>query len=518
MSQTIDPVFSQAELAVLHQAGVSEKNRTSIYNVRGYQPVSHEVSHLPVKVSGTIPPDFKGVYLRNGANARFGSTASHLHPFNGAGMIHQVQIDNGAITYSNFFIKTPRDVFEQKVGHEVYPQFSDLAIGAKGVLPKLKLIEAKKASGEIPNLTPLELSTASTAVQMHHGKLYCLNETAFPFVLDSRKTEERLILDGSGRLETWGGKLQSPFSAHPRIDPNNGSFYNISIHRQNGGVFYSRLEDGDLVDHQLIHQQPGSSWMAYLHDYIVSENYIIFPDVSLRADRARLGKEDSIYYFDGDYKMRWGVLPRFPKHGDSVRWFETDGPGFIWHMINGWEMLSDEGTKQIVLYAPLFVEYPDGVSIHSPHEPHADVYKWTLDLESRKVKSKKLIDGPYERPSINLSRSGLPSRYAYLLDETGGYMGKGVLKYDLFEEKEVGYLSYGDALGGEPLFVPRVDAKSEDDGYVVDLLMKEDSADLAIFSAASLKELARIHLPSRVPFGVHACWLTQGQIAGLSHN
>lgn len=512
-------IFSSEELEFLGQLSdeAAAYNHDSVYNVPGYTPVSHEVRHLPVKVTGQLPKDLQGVYLRNGANARFKKTMSRLHAFNGAGMLHQVQIRDGEVTYSNFFVRTPRDAFEEKVGREIYPQFSDLANGAATAPRKLELIEAKKAQGAIPNLSPLELSTASTAVQMHKGKLYCLNETAFPFALNTREVEGRLVMDGTGHLETWGGKLQSPFSAHPRIDPKTGAFYNVSMHRFNGGIFYSRLEDGDLKDHQLIHQQEAGGWMAYLHDYIVSDNYVIFPDTSLRSDRTRIGREDSIYYFDPGYKMRWGVLPRFPKTGDTVRWFETDEPGFIWHMVNGWEQVGDDGHKQIVVFAPMFKDYPTGVPIHSPDETHGKFHKWVLDLDSGTVQARQLLDGAFERPSINLARSGLPNRFAYLLDESGGYMGKGVLKYDLQEEKEVGYLSYGDALGGEPLFVPREGATDEDDGYLVDLLMKGDEAALVVFSAATLKELGRIQLPARVPFGVHACWLGQGRLAEMRH-
>lgn len=516
----IETIFSAEELQLLDQisADAEAHNRTSVYNVPGYAPVSHETRHVPVKVAGQLPKDLRGVYLRNGANARFKKTMSRAHAFNGAGMLHQVQIGDGEVTYSNVFVRTPRDAFEEKVGREIYPQFSDLANGATRQQPKLKLIESKKAQGAIPNLTPLELSTASTAVQMHKGKLYCLNETAFPFVLNTREIEGRLVIDGTGRLETWDGKLQSPFSAHPRIDPENGTFYNVSIHRQNGGIFYSRLEDGDLKDHQLIHQQEGAGgWMAYLHDYIVSENHVIFPDPSLRSDRSRIGQEESIYYFDAGYKMRWGVLPRYPKAGDTVRWFETNEPGFIWHMVNGWEQTGRDGHRQIVLFAPLFKNYQAGVPIHSPEEGHGKLHKWVLDLETGAVEAKQLLDGAFERPSINPARSGLPCRYVYLLDESSGYMGKGVLKYDLQEEREVGYLNYGDALGGEALFVPREGASAEDDGYLVDLLMKENEAALVVFSAATLQELARIHLPARVPFGVHACWLDPQRLSAMRH-
>jgi carotenoid cleavage dioxygenase len=56
-----------------------------------------------------------------------------------------------------------------------------------------------------------------------------------------------------------------------------------------------------------------------------------------------------------------------------------------------------------------------------------------------------LIDHAYERPSINLDYGGKLTRYCYLLDEhENGYIGKGVLKYDLFERKEVASFSYGE--------------------------------------------------------------------------
>jgi carotenoid cleavage dioxygenase-like enzyme len=169
------------------------------------------------------------------------------------------------------------------------------------------------------------------------------------------------------------------------------------------------------------------------------------------------------------------------------------------------------------VFAPLFKDYSTGVPIHSPEESHAKLHKWVLDLDTGAVQAKQLLDGAFERPSINLAHSGFPCRYVYLLDESSGYMGKGVLKYDLQEEREVGYLSYGDALGGEALFVARQDARAEDDGYLVDLLMKDNEAALVVFSAATLEELARIHLPARVPFGVHACWLGRERLAEMRH-
>jgi carotenoid cleavage dioxygenase len=94
-------------------------------------------------------------------------------------------------------------------------------------------------------------------------------------------------------------------------------------------------------------------------------------------------------------------------------------------------------------------------------------------------------------------------------------MGKGVLKYDVLDEREAGYFDYGDLYGGEAIFVPRRGATDEDDGYLLDLLMGDDSAALLVIDARAMREVARLHLPSRVPFGVHACWLDEEKLAKL---
>ena len=212
-----------------------------------------------------------------------------------------------------------------------------------------------------------------------------------------------------------------------------------------------------------------------------------------------------------------GHLARVFDASTTVTWFTTSAPGTVWHVINAWEQAGASGGREIVLYSPVFPSYPSSVPIHTPLEPPAQVKKWTLDLETGEVSDERLlIDHGYERPSRNLGMVGRKNRYAYLLDEHGdGYMGVGVCKFDLIEEKEAGYLHYNGMYGGEALFVPRPGGTAEDDGYLLDLLMTGDRAELIIIDAATMTELARLHLPQRVPFGVHAGWLTPAEISQI---
>ncbi|MEP1469651.1 MAG: carotenoid oxygenase family protein [Halieaceae bacterium] len=514
------PVLGFLDARVLRALDIDNFNRQSPYSKAGFAPVHEEVDQGEIRVEGTIPADFSGVYLRNGTNMQFSELNSRMHMFNGAGMVHQVQVKDGVATYSNSYVRTSRFEIEREAGREVYPEFGDLAGAGKPGLFKIILDLLKKRFGVIPKLETLENSSATTAIQYHNGKLYCLQETSYPFALNAVDKGGRLSLSGEGSFDSFDGALDTPFTAHPKIDPATGDWYTFSTDLMTGRIHYSILRDGRLDKHvELATEKPA---LAFLHDYYLTENHVVFPDLSLRFDSKNLTSDyRSPFYFDDDYKMRFGVIARDHAQGDEVQWFTTDLPGHIWHTINGWEQTAEDGSREIVVYAPVFPSYPSSIPIHTPDEPHANLYVFRLNLDTGEVvEQTRLLEHFYERPSFNTRYLGKQSRYAYLLDEqgSGGIMGSGVMKYDLLDRKTVKYFDYGDHLGGEALFVSRPDPQGEDDGYLVDLLMSEQGAYLVIIDAASMEELARLHLPQRVPYGVHACWLDDDKVASLLAN
>ena len=496
---------------------VDAYNRNSPYNSPGFKPVHTLCSNAVLQVSGKIPDDLEGVYLRNGTNLQFEQTNGRYHMFNGAGMLHQLQIAAGKASYSNTYIKTPRYEIEDAMGQDQYLHFGDLAGGGKAGLVRMAVAALRQRLGVLPALEALESGSSTTAVQYHHGKLYCLQETGYPFALNTRVEDGHLILDGEGRWDTFDGKLDSPYTAHPKIDPATGDWYTFSTQFSSGRLYHSVLRQGKLEQHSVIDQQKPA--LAFLHDYYLTDHYLVFPDLSLRFNpKDMFGPEKSPMVFNADYKMRWGVIKRDHQPGDPVRWFTTDQPGHLWHVVNGWEETRDDGGTDIVLFAPVFRSYPSNLPIHNPDEPHAKFNKWRLNLDSGQVtEDRVLLDHFYERPSFNTAYIGRQNRYAYLLDEEKeGMMARGVLKYDMVNEREVAYFDYGEFYGGEALFVPRVNASGEDDGYLLELLMMADRAELLIIDAATMQEMARLHLPQRVPFGVHSCWLNQEKVASLA--
>ena len=511
-------IFTEEDDRLDQLLNAASYNRKNLYNFFGFKPVLVERKHEPVEIVGELPADLIGVYLRNGANPQFDPSFSRRHMFDGPGMLHQIQITKQGASYSNTFVRTPRFEFEQMAGREVFPSMGEMVSAGPLFIEKMKLVEEKRKKGIVPSLE-LDGVYSATAVQPCAGRIFCLNESGYPFGVNAKRDKGRLVLDGTGAFETWDGRLTSAFSAHPVIDPETEDFYSLTLGRHSGNVDACHVSKGELVQNCSVSSfDPARGRMAWLHECLLTRNFIVFPDISMRLDqKALLGPDGSMFAFDPNYKMRWGVLPRSFGPGTEARWFETDRPGAIWHLINAWEQESPSGQSEIVIYAPRFESYPPDMPIHTPAEGHAYLNKWVLNLDSGGVsEDRKLLDWGYERTSFNTAYRGRRNRYAYLLDEQrAGYMGKGVLKYDLLEEKEVGYFDYGEFFGGEALFVPRAGGVDEDDGYLLDLLMTDNKAELIVIDARSLQALAHLKLPGRVPFGVHACWMDERVVSAL---
>lgn len=478
----------------------------------GFAPVHEEMCGIPLAIEGELPPECDGVFLRNGTNALFPSRRRHM--FDGEAMLHMVEFRGGAARYSNAILRTPRTAYVEKLGRNPFIGIAELTSGGKRAMFALLSERLKMRLGLLPRLAPIEAGSNGTSVMHHDGRLYGLQETALPFRIDVRRDAEGwLAIDGQGAAETFGGRLSCPFSAHPKIDGETGTVYSIGQDFTKGTTYLTRLESGGTLRTTTVMR--GKPAPFFVHDYILTGEHIVFPDTSLRFDPAGLaGPAASVASFDRSHRLRFGVIARDHREGDPVRWFETGHPGHIWHLANGWE-----ADGAIHVYAPVFRDYPATIPIHTPAEPHAQFVHWRLDPASGAVSERVLLDHHYERPGIDWRRHGEPQRYTWLLDESGGVMGKGVLKYDLFEEREAGYLDYGGLLGGEPIFVPRAGGtaagEGEDDGWLIDLLADGTRAVLLVADAATMTEQCRIALPQPVPFGVHALWLDRATTDAL---
>ena len=114
--------------------------------------------------------------------------------------------------------------------------------------------------------------------------------------------------------------------------------------------------------------------------------------------------------------------------------------------------------------------------------------------------------------------AGLPARFGYLAAaRTWGEQVDfgGVTKVDLRDGRQRRRSTWapGEA-GGEAVFAADPDrsggdADAEDAGWLLCLVSDKATraTDLVVADARAMEEVARVHLPRRVPFGFHGSWL-----------
>ena len=117
-----------------------------------FAAVTTEETFTDLEVTGTIPAELSGLFVRNGSNP---PTGTALHWFLGDGMIHGVRLERGrARWYRNRYVQTP------------------LAIAQKDLL----------SFGAPPGR---ENNQSNVALVHHAGKLLSLGEVGWPFELST---------------------------------------------------------------------------------------------------------------------------------------------------------------------------------------------------------------------------------------------------------------------------------------------------------------------------------------------
>ena len=175
---------------------ISDIDNTTISYFQGnFAPVQKEHNEPCTNIIGTVPEALNGAFLRIGANPVFVGDPAAYHPFAGDGMIHEVLFEQGKVSYINRFVETEGHMAEQDRG--------DIIWNGSSTPPELL-----KQYGPSKNI-------ANTAMVFHGGKFFALQEGANPFQLTLPN------LEPVGETN-YDGRLNHPFTAHPKIDPRTG--------------------------------------------------------------------------------------------------------------------------------------------------------------------------------------------------------------------------------------------------------------------------------------------------------
>ena len=455
-----------------------------------FAPVFVEGVSCDLPVTGEIPKALNGTLYRNGPNPQF-APRGHYHWFGGDGMVHAFTLENGRAAYRNRWVRTPRFELERKAGEALFGGFGD-------------------PSNSDPSVTGKDFGVANTHIICHAGKLLALEESHLPFELTPS-------LNSIG-YHTFGGVLpttiEGRFTAHPKIDPENGELVGFSY--SGSGIFGTRMSliiiaaTGEL--RQDFFEVP---YCSFVHDFLMTRDHVVFPLLPLVGDMSRARRGGPAYAWDPSQPALLGVVGRRAPIG-SLKWHPIP-PCYVFHTFNAW---TDGGSIHcdVIKYkrAPLF---PDVEGNPAPPESTMGVpVRWSINLTGKTddVKETQLADLPGEFPRLDERRAGTEYRRAfynaYGPDQSSPQvLFNTVAQLDLASGRASSFtVPDGDALS-EPVFAPRSAASPEGDGFLltVQYIRDENRSDLLILDTSDLDNgpIARVHLSHRVPAGFHGSWV-----------
>ncbi len=456
-----------------------------------YAPVTEEHTDAAVAISGEIPKDLNGHFLRIGPNPVFVPDEATYHIFDGDGMIHGVQFENGRATYRNRFVDTEGLRLERAKGTWIWKGMAAMGDFVKGVAPP--------AEGMMKN-------TANTAMVYHNNTLYALMEAAPP---------HKMTLPDLGTVgeETFGGKLTHAFTAHPKVDAVTGEMMTFGYAPFPPFVTYSVISPAGEIVHTTPITLPKGVMM---HDFAITEHYSVFLDMPITFDFNRAMSGGLMLDWEPENGSRLGVVPRYGSDAD-VKWFDVD-LSMVFHVSNAWE----EGDEVVVQASrSLRTDISRATENAGKHQDMSDqlgqLYEWRLNMKTGQASERHLDTVHHcDFTRINGDLAGRKTRYTYAarFDVKHDAMFNGELKYD----NETGAIQVHDLgpgrWGGEGVFAKRSGATAEDDGYVVLFVWDENTrqSECLIIDARNFEgpPVARIAIPHRVPFGFHAGWVPGG--------
>ncbi|MFK8049838.1 MAG: carotenoid oxygenase family protein [Halioglobus sp.] len=437
-------------------------------------------------IEGELPRDLQGVYFRNGPDpVHPPREGQEYHWFHGDGMIQRFEFSNGRVAWKNRWVRTEKYTLEREAGKSLF-----------GVLGNPMNAD--------PSVADEHYNTANTHVVYHGNKLMALMEGTIAVELDAQ------TLATIGNFN-YDGKIDGPITAHPKFDHSSGEM--VFFGNQAKGPFseYLRMnvadKNGNLIKDEMI-QAP---FPSFVHDFFVTENYVVFPIFPLAFDMARAINGGVPMAWEPDRGTHFGVMPRNGTAAD-VTWHSMEAR-WSFHMMNAWENGDEIQVDICASNATQFAPKLDG-TIATPEEGITPTLRrWCIDLsgKSATVTEELLDDMPCEFPRTDDRYMTIPYRHGFAVGGYGGELAfNRLLHFDTHSgtRKEWGEDRY---MLGEPVFAPRSADAPEGDGYLLMLAYDQttDLSEMLIFDAADIEPgpIAKARLPLRIPAGFHGTWV-----------
>jgi carotenoid cleavage dioxygenase len=464
-----------------------------------------EIRGLEV-IHGEVPPELYGTYYRVGADPAW-PPAPHVTRdfyFNADGMVAMFRFSGGDVDFKTRYVRTPRFVAEREARRSLFGAY-------------------RNPCTDDPSVAGLSRGLANTNVYWHAGRLLASKEDSPPVQIDPD------TLDTVGEW-TWSGDLSShTATAHPKIDPRDGSlvFFGYAAKGETTpDIAYYEADASGRIIHEAWFTAPYSSM---IHDWAVTENFVVFPVIPLTSDADRLKNGGPHYVWDGSQDVYLGVVPRRGggAGGGTVRWYRGTNR-FASHIMNAF----DDG-RHVYIDTPVgersaFPWFPDIAGApFDPEKSRGYLSRWTIDTRANPDEGfgecrLTYCAGEFPRTDDRWATSQYRFGLINLTDIPGQKADDGLpgFRWLASVDPETGAMrtrfAGRDSTVQEAIFVPGAPGAPHGEGYVLVLVDRHETAttELLVLDAAHIDDLpiATLRIPIRMPGGLHGNWVSEQQL------
>ncbi|KAK1961412.1 carotenoid oxygenase [Colletotrichum sublineola] len=468
------------------------------------KPCRFEGEVRNLEIVGSVPVELDGTFYRVMPDPQFPPFIEDDPWFNGDGNVSAFRFHDGNVDFQQKFVRTEKFVREREANRALVGAYRN------------KYTDAVKFKIR---------TTANTNVLYFNGSLLAMKEDAPPYRMDPDTLETLGLCDFDGQLPSC------TFTAHPKPDPVSGELVCFGYEAKGDGTpdvcYFTIGPNGTFLE---------TVWLVapvvgMIHDFAVTENWVLFPIIPQICDIERLKAGGEHWQWDPNVPFYLGVLPRRGAKGSDVRWFRAPN-AFPGHTTNAYE--TSEG--RIIFDLPLtdknaFFWWPDAAgNAPAPHDIHARYVRFHFDPRADSLDlppPTTILRDDIEFPRIDGRVLARPHRHSFfvLMDPSLGTdlaavlpaAGGGAPLYNA-----LGHLDHHDGASSEryfpgpmhmvqePVFVPRSPDAPEGDGFLVALVSNYAamSSELHVIDTRNFSEaVAVVKLPMRLRAGLHGNWV-----------
>ncbi|XP_066495460.1 carotenoid-cleaving dioxygenase, mitochondrial isoform X2 [Tiliqua scincoides] len=516
-----------------------------------FSSVQETPQPIPTKIEGHLPKWLKGKLLRNGPGKFEFGKDKFIHWFDGMALLHQFEIENGAVKYRSKFLRSDSYTANSENNRIMISEFGTLAMPdtCKSIFGRFM------SRFEVPKST----DNCNVNFVVYKGDYYASTETNLMRKVDLETLETKKV--------NWSKYVAvNGATAHPHYEPD-GTAYNMGNSYGKYGSNYNIIrvppqepgsDDTSLQGAKVLCTIEPKEKMkpSYYHSFGMSENYIIFIEQPLKMNLWKfitaktLGKSflDGISW-EPQLKTHFHIVD---KHTGQVLPGQYCSEALVFfHQINAFEdqgcivldiCCQEDGSVLDVYrlqnlhkigealdqtYNSVARPYPRRFVLPISVDPSTPVGQNLSPLPYTSARAVKEADGKIwctseslhderleeagglEFPQINYARCN-GKKYQFFYGCGFGHMvGDSLIKIDI-KTKELKIWKEDSMYPSEPVFVPEPNAAAEDGGIILSVVLtprQDQGTFLLVLDAKNFTELGRARVPVQMPYGFHGMFV-----------